>query len=262
LTAAGEAVVQRRDDAVERVSRQIAELSAMVDQANARLEASRGMLRGQASELNSATDQAIERLREIGGIYHTQSSALVGAAEQAGSRAKEASEVFRSQTQTFLKAANDAAALAQRMREQAQSNQTDTFLKSATFIIETLQSISVDLARILEQPVPETIWKRFHSGERGAFARYILQLQDRQAGPTIKEKYELDPAFREQAMRYMDQFEQLLVQARAVDRADVMGATSSPPMSASFISSSPTRSAARCTDRAGTPRATQTQNGR
>ena len=111
------------------------------------------------------------------------------------------------------------------MRDQAQSNQQDAFLKSATFIIETLQSLSVDLARVLDQPVPDTIWKRFHSGERGVFARYILQLQERQTSTVIKEKFETDSTFREQALRYMDQFEQLLAQARTVDRADVMGAT-------------------------------------
>ncbi len=73
--------------------------------------------------------------------------------------------------------------------------------------------------------MPDTIWKRFHSGERGVFARYILQFQERQGNALIKEKFEGDPAFREQVLRYLDQFEQLLAQARAVDRADVMGAT-------------------------------------
>jgi len=73
--------------------------------------------------------------------------------------------------------------------------------------------------------VPDSIWKRFHSGERGVFARYILQVQERQTGTIIKDKFEGDSAFREQAIRYMDQFEQLLAQARTVDRADVMGAT-------------------------------------
>ena len=67
--------------------------------------------------------------------------------------------------------------------------------------------------------------KRFHGGERGVFARYILQLQERQTSTVIKDKFETDSSFREQALRYMDQFEQLLAQARIVDRADVMGAT-------------------------------------
>jgi ABC-type transporter Mla subunit MlaD len=225
FAAASDAMLQHRDDTGEQVQRQILEINNMLEQANSRLDSARGVLRSQAAELNAATDLTVERLRDISEIYHNQSAALVGAAEQAGGRAKEASEVFRTHTQTFLKAANDAATLAQRMRDQAQSNQADTFLKSATFIIETLQSLSVDLARILDQPVPETIWKRFHAGERGVFARYILQLQDRQSSTIIKEKFEGDSGFREQALRYMDQFEQLLAQARAVDRADVMGAT-------------------------------------
>jgi len=225
FATASDAMMLHRGDAADQVYRQILEINGMVEQANSRLEAARVVLREQAAELNAATNLAVERLREVDQVYRGQSKALVGAAEQAGGKAKEASEVFRLQTQTFLKAANDAAELAQRMRDQAQSNQTDTFLKSATFIIETLQSLSVDLARILDEPVPDSVWKRFHSGERGVFARYILQVQERQTSTVIKDKFEGDSAFREQAIRYMDQFEQLLAQARAVDRADVMGAT-------------------------------------
>jgi predicted phage tail protein len=225
FSSASDAMTQHRDEAAALVQRQILEFNGLLEQANARLESARVVLRDQAAELNAATDLAVDRLRDVAEIYHGQSASLVGAAEQAGSRAREASDLFRTQTQTFLKAAGDAAEIAQRMRDQAQSNQQDAFLKSATFIIETLQSLSVDLARVLDQPVPDTIWKRFHSGERGVFARYILQLQERQTSAVIKDKFEGDSNFREQALRYMDQFEQLLAQARTVDRADVMGAT-------------------------------------
>jgi hypothetical protein len=225
FSSASDAMSQHRDEAARLVHQHILEFSGLLEQANARVESARVVLRDQAAELNAATDLAVDRLRDIAEIYHGQAAGLVGAAEQAGGRAKEASELFRVQTQSFLKAAGEAAELTQRMRDQAQTNQQDVFLKSATFIIETLQSLSVDLARVLDQPVPDTIWKRFHGGERGVFARYILQLQERQTSAVIKEKFEADPTFREQAMRYMDQFEQLLAQARTVDRADVMGAT-------------------------------------
>src|SRR6202012_1420030 len=72
------------------VHRQILEFNGLLEQANARLESARVVLRDQASELNAATDLAVDRLRDVAEIYHGQSASLVGAAEQAGGRAREA----------------------------------------------------------------------------------------------------------------------------------------------------------------------------
>jgi hypothetical protein len=41
----------------------------------------------------------------------------------------------------------------------------------------------------------------------------------------IKQKFEEDNVFREHVIRYLDQFETLLAQARVADHLDVLGAT-------------------------------------
>jgi hypothetical protein len=225
FAAVSDAMGAHREEVGTAVRRQLLELSGTLEQANARLEAARAILREQANELNGATDLAVERLSDVSDIYHHQSTALIAAADRAGSRAKEASELFTEQTQSLLKAAHEATELAQRARDAAVTTQQDSFLRGATFIIETLQSLSVDLTRVLDQPVPDSVWKRFHAGERGIFARHILALQERQANTIIKQKFEQDGSFRDQVLRYLDQFENLLAQARSVDHLDVLGAT-------------------------------------
>jgi hypothetical protein len=225
FTEVGQAIAASGDQASEAVKRQLREMSAAVEQAAARLTEIRSALREQSSELTGTTDLAVERLRDIGEIYHHQSAALAAAIDRAGSKAKETAAMFGEQTTAFLKAANDASAMAERAKGAAIGTQQDSFLRSATFIIETLQSLSVDLTRVLDQPVPESIWKRFHAGERAIFTRHLLQMHDRQADVIIKKKFEEDSGFRDYVLRYLDQFEGVLAQARDCDRLDVLGAT-------------------------------------
>ena len=92
-------------------------------------------------------------------------------------------------------------------------------------MIETLQSLAVDITRALDQQIPEAIWRRFHAGERGVFIRHLLSAQEREANVAIKKKFEEDLVFREHTLRYLDQFETLLAQARACDHFDVLGTT-------------------------------------
>jgi hypothetical protein len=164
-------------------------------------------------------------LRDIADAFRRHGNELIGAADRAGVKAKDAVVLFESQTEALLKAANDAVVEAQRVRETAIHTQQDTFLKAATFIIETLQSIAVDLNRVLDQGIPDSVWKRYHSGDRGIFTRQLLQMQDKNAGPLIKKKFEEDPGFRDYVLRYLNQFETLLAQARECDHMDVLGAT-------------------------------------
>jgi len=152
-------------------------------------------------------------------------AALVAAAERINVTARQASNLFGDQTTTMLKAAGEAASLAKEAQEKSVVNQQENFLRQATYMIEALQSLAVDITKALDQPVPEAIWRRFHAGERGVFIRHLLQAQERQASAVIKKQFEDDTTFREHAMRYLDQFENLLAQARACDHLDVLGTT-------------------------------------
>ena len=185
----------------------------------------RAALRDQTGELNATSDKTVERLEGIGELYRRQASALAVAAEEAATRARDATGLFQTQIDQLIKNASDSAEQAERVRKAAIETQQDTFLKGATFIIETLQSIAVDLNRVLEEEIPEQIWKRFHGGDRAIFTRQLLRMQDRDGPPAIKRKFEQDPNFRDYVLRYLNQFETLLAQAREVDHQDVLGAT-------------------------------------
>jgi hypothetical protein len=185
----------------------------------------RGTLREQTVELNAVSDKAMEKLENLSQAYRREAEGLATAAEESAGRARDAGSVFETQVDQLLKAAGVATEQAERVRAAAVSAQQDTFLKAATFIIETLQSIAVDLNRILDEEIPDYVWKRFHAGERAVFTRHLLRLQERGEATHIRKKFEEDPNFRDFVLRYLNQFETLLEQARDSDHQDVLGAT-------------------------------------
>jgi hypothetical protein len=92
-------------------------------------------------------------------------------------------------------------------------------------MVEKLQSLSVDISRLFQSDIDDKTWREFHSGDQSVFLRKILKNLDRTQIAAIREKYEDDGDFRDYVNRYIAEFETLLNQARAADRADVLTGT-------------------------------------
>lgn len=92
----------------------------------------------------------------------------------------------------------------------------------STRVVETLESLAVDLDRALEDDPPIDLWKRYLAGERSVFARRLVTVLGRDAQDRIAQKYGADSEFKDYADRYMRQFERLLEEASASDRDHVL----------------------------------------
>jgi len=85
--------------------------------------------------------------------------------------------------------------------------------RAAHHIIETLQSLSIDLDRALEEEPPLDLWKRYRAGERNVFTRRLASLKNTERHQRIADRYKDNAEFRDDAERYMVQFETLLTNA-------------------------------------------------
>ncbi|MEQ8747667.1 hypothetical protein [Pyruvatibacter sp.] len=85
--------------------------------------------------------------------------------------------------------------------------------RAAHHIIETLQSLSIDIDRALEENPPVDLWKRYRAGERNVFSRRLAGLRGKQPHSLIADRYQNNAEFRADAERYMSQFENLLTEA-------------------------------------------------
>ncbi|MFD1332633.1 hypothetical protein ACFQ4O_11560, partial [Methylopila musalis] len=85
--------------------------------------------------------------------------------------------------------------------------------------IESLDSLSVDIARMIDHQAVAELWDRYRRGERNVFTRRLYTLQGQQTFEEIRRKYGSEPEFRATVDRYVAEFERLLAEI-ADDDAD------------------------------------------
>jgi hypothetical protein len=83
---------------------------------------------------------------------------------------------------------------------------------------DPLDSLSVDIARMIDHDVAADLWERYKRGERGVFSRRLYTLQGQKAFDEIRNKYRTDPEFRQTVEHYIHEFERLLDDVSRGDR--------------------------------------------
>ena len=95
-------------------------------------------------------------------------------------------------------------------------------MKEASFIIERLQSLGVDMARLFAPNAEDDLWKRYYGGDRSAFVRYLSRTIDKHQVRKMCDMFTSDAEFRGYVSKYMGEFEAVLSRAQANERSDVL----------------------------------------
>ena len=101
----------------------------------------------------------------------------------------------------------------------------DEAARSPLQMVESLNSLSIDIARAIDHETFIDLWERYKRGERHVFTRRLYTLQGQQTFDEISQKYSRDPEFRTAVERYVADFEQLLAQVSRNDRDNMLGQT-------------------------------------
>ncbi|HEX3852011.1 MAG TPA: hypothetical protein VHW01_13660, partial [Polyangiaceae bacterium] len=83
---------------------------------------------------------------------------------------------------------------------------------------DSLDTLSVDIARMIDQDTAAELWERYKRGERGVFTKRLYTLQGQKAFDEIRNKYRTDPEFRQTVEHYIHEFERLLEDVSRGDR--------------------------------------------
>ena len=97
--------------------------------------------------------------------------------------------------------------------------------RTARHSIESLDSLSVDIARMIDHDAATDLWDRYKRGERNVFTRRLYTLQGQQAFDEIRKKYLTDREFKQTVDRYIGEFERLLDEVSRDDRGQVVART-------------------------------------
>ena len=69
--------------------------------------------------------------------------------------------------------------------------------------VDSIDSLSVDIARMIDHDAAADLWERYKRGERGVFTKRLYTLQGQKAFDEIRNKYRADPEFRQTVEHYI-----------------------------------------------------------
>jgi hypothetical protein len=97
--------------------------------------------------------------------------------------------------------------------------------RPARHTIESLDSLSVDIARMIDHDAAVELWDRYKRGERNVFTRRLYTMQGQKTFEEIRKRYRADREFKQTVDRYVGEFERLLDEVSRDDRGQVVART-------------------------------------
>ena len=98
----------------------------------------------------------------------------------------------------------------ERAHEQFDGIDDDAFARRMLLLTESLNSTSIDVAKLLSNEVTDTAWAAYLKGDRGVFTRRAVRLLDAGEVRVVAQHYEEDAEFRGQVNRYIHDFESIM----------------------------------------------------
>ena len=91
--------------------------------------------------------------------------------------------------------------------------------------IESLDSLAVDIARMIDHEAAVELWDRYNRGARNVVTHKLYTMQGQKAFEEVRRKYRSDREFMRIIDRYIGEFERLLEQVSSDDRGQALART-------------------------------------
>ena len=99
------------------------------------------------------------------------------------------------------------------------------FLAQSEKMFEKLHEQSMDLTRTAGAEIPDVVWKKYHSGDKTIFSKWLAKMLTAADKKRIREMMKGDAVFRSQASQFVRGFDKILNSAKQTDNADKVSAT-------------------------------------
>ena len=113
--------------------------------------------------------------------------------------------------------------LARASRDEGPSARNDD--RQARHSIESLDSLSVDIARMIDHDAAIELWDRYKRGERNVVSKRLYTTQGQRTFEEIRKRYRADREFKQTVDRYITEFERLLDDVSQDDRGAAVART-------------------------------------
>lgn len=99
------------------------------------------------------------------------------------------------------------------------------FLKQSERLFEKMHEQSLDLTRAAGAEIPDLVWKKYHSGDKTIFSKWLAKMMSAADKKQVREMLKSDAVFRSQATQFVRSFDKILTAAAQADNADKLAAT-------------------------------------
>lgn len=200
----------------------IGEIATNAERISNEIRSSGEVFLKQSDVLVVATDDTLKKVGDVMGILSASTNEFSNRGDEVIKKSISFSDIINKQlkilTETSQKAENKLGDLEKRY----EGIRVDTFLKDASYIIEKLETASVDINRIFNPAAEEEIWKKYYNGDSAAFVRYLAKTMTKQQIVAIRTEFEKNLEFRTMVTRYLSEFETLITKARTNERSGIL----------------------------------------
>lgn len=161
-----------------------------------------------AQTIGEASDQALQQA--IGDRIVSQIAEISDVAERAVDAANQASDRLTQQLATIAETASAIESRIDEAQKSTEAQERESFTKQSAQLIDSLNSIAIDVTKVLSNDVPDISWAAYLKGDRGVFTRQAVKLLDAGDAREVLLHYDNEPEFRDFVNRYIHDFEALL----------------------------------------------------
>ena len=174
---------------------------------------------GDVKQVGATMAEGIESSRQK---LSDESAKLGNIAKKTIEAADEAAVVFTKHSAVLQKTIEDMVAQSKQVREGQLRTERESFLSAAKFVIESLYSLAIDVARHLEGDLDMRVLRAYQKGDVAAYARHLVEFAPKIPVERSQRKFIEDGEFRTYILRFIRQYEELLEQAHSNDYADLL----------------------------------------
>jgi len=99
------------------------------------------------------------------------------------------------------------------------------FMDGASRLIERLHELSVDLTRAIGAEIPDSVWTKYHAGDKTIFSKWFAKMMNAADKKKVKELFKSDAVFRSQATQFVRGFTKMMAAAEQTDNKEIISAT-------------------------------------
>lgn len=197
------------------------------DVAQAAAGAMRTALNGVVQEAEQALDRAATEKAEtaFAAPIRLRIDELVSAQGRAGDAAQAAAERVTQRLVALTRTISEVETHVDAVETRADVRARNALGRRANTLIDNLQASAVDLAQLLDFDIDDKAWTDYAAGDRSAIARRLAAGLDHGTGRQFVRHFGHDSEFRNEATRFLNEFEALVSEIVPDRGGEALGAT-------------------------------------